>query len=174
MATADQADSASGADTTTNDTTIAGAGGIDAVAGAPAADVIAAAPAAASAPIPPPPPKGTARKPAARKPAAKPAKAPAAQPVSPAYQFEPQGGSVVVGAAQDLTAAIVEQLAADPIVAVDGERWTDDTGPRGRVISVSRGPEGGPTTTFEETLPVGCTEDKVAATRQRLRGRFGA
>lgn len=173
MATADQADSASGADTTTNDTTIAGEGGVDAVVGAPSADAIAAAPAAVSAPIPPPPPKGAARKPAARKSAAKAADAIRAQPVSPAYQFEPQGGPTA-GASQDLTAAMVEQLAADPVVAVDGERWTDDTGPRGRVISVSRGPEAGPTTTFEETLPPGCTEDKVAAARQRLRARFGA
>lgn len=175
MTTADDADSTSGTDTTTGNETTGAGNGAEGSAGAPGADDIAAN-GAASAPIPPPPAKGSAKKPAA--PRAPKAKAPvgtaADASAGPSYQFEPQGGpAVVVGGSQDLTAAMVEQLAADPLVAVDGERWTDDVGPRGRVISVSRGAEGGPTTTFEETLPLGSTDGLANEARVRLRSRFG-
>lgn len=174
MTTADDAESTSGTDTTTgNETTDAGTGA-EGGPGAPGADNIAAS-AAASAPIPPPPPKGAAKKPAAArapKPKAAPVQAEVANP-GPSYQFEPEGGPAV-GGSRDLTAAMVEQLATDPLIAVDGERWTDDVGPRGRVISVSRGAEGGPTTTFEETLPLGSTDGLANEARVRLRSRFGS
>ncbi len=56
--------------------------------------------------------------------------------------------------------------------AENGDQWSDETGPRGRVISVTRGQKGAPSTTYEDVLPAGATDADVAKAKERLQRRF--
>lgn len=187
MTTKDDAAEAN-TDTTTTDTAAASANAPGSAAGE-------AEPAKAKGKIPPPPKKGAA-KPAAKRAATTPEKVKAganadfqepgstlnpADPNAPNYRFEPQGSVQALAGDQSIDQGTSEQpphphMADIPAgggeqTAENGDRWTDDIGPRGRVISVSRG---NPSTTFEETLPHGATDGQVAAVKERLRGRFAA
>lgn len=143
--------------------------------------------------IPPPPKKGAAKpaKAAAPKPAAKvnaganaDFKEPGstlnpADPNAPNYAFQPAGGDdASLGADQSIDQGTSEQPpsigVADPVEAADDLVWSDEKGPRGRVISVSRGGDGGPTTTFEEALPPEASAAQVGLVKERLRRRLGS
>lgn len=101
--------------------------------------------------------------------AAQPAPEPAAS--APSFTFTPEGE----GSGDEQGAGAQTDEVVTPAVAQDleGDRWTDDLGPRGRVISLTRGD--GPSTTFEEVVALHEADDpaKIAAAKARLRSRFG-
>lgn len=95
-------------------------------------------------------------------------------PTAPNFRFEPAADADNLAGDQTIDQGTSVQPPS-PVLATaggDGEAaapdavWTDEVTPRGRVISVTKG--GAATTTREEVLPHGATDQQAAGAKSRL------
>lgn len=107
-----------------------------------------------------------------------------ADPNAPNYRFQAAGDPDALNSDQSIDHGTAVQpvsplLASAPTgggtqETEDGLTWTDEETPRGRVIAVTKGRDGQPTTTFEETLPAGANDSQVSAAKERMLRRLSA
>lgn len=90
------------------------------------------------------------------------------EPQNSGFTFEPTGSESAAGDVDNSAGSVGD---APEVAGGVPLNWSVETGVRGVVVTVVRGGDGVPTTTFEEVLDHGATDAAVEAAKARLHKR---